>query len=172
MPIYLGNNEVSLFKGSAEISEGYLGSTLVYQNAYDLIDDFSSYSVRGYNPSSSSSTPASGFGLTKQSDTLRWQVGGGKQTVSLAPAIDLTDYKRLVFTVSSNTVNSSKKLRVGFGTNSNAAGDTRIAYIDIDAAGTFTVNLSSVSGSYYFLLRPYTDSGYTGYVTFSEILLK
>lgn len=32
MPIYLGNNEVSLFKGSNEISEGYLGSTLVYQN--------------------------------------------------------------------------------------------------------------------------------------------
>lgn len=145
-------------------------STLFYTSGYSLIDNFSSYTVHNWD---FSKPLAQGeWGLKKSGNNLIYTCGAGKQNVNLLPIFDLSKYSALVITVSAQTLNTSKGVRIGFVTYDNRGNDTFAAKAEIYNTGTYRVNLSSLTSSLYFAIRPINDTSYTGTLTISELTLE
>ena len=77
MPIYLGSNKISLYRGSNEVSEAYLGSTLVYQNRLPYADGLViHYDAINNTASGHSSSARSWYDLTGNGYDAEVVLGG------------------------------------------------------------------------------------------------
>lgn len=147
-------------------------ATLVYTAGYSLIDNFSSYTVTAWDLTTVLGRPSDTFGLAKSGNNLIYTCGAGKQNVNLIPTFDLSKYSALVITVSAQTLNTSKGVRIGFVTWENRGADLFSAAAEIFKPGTYRVDLSKLTSSLYFSIRPINDTGYTGTLTISELTLE
>ena len=78
MPIYLGSNKISLYRGSNEVSEAYLGSTLVYQNKLPYADGLViHYDAINNTASGHSSSARSWYDLTGNGNNATVTLSGG-----------------------------------------------------------------------------------------------
>lgn len=141
----------------------------VITQPYSFISNFGSYAVYNYDIAS---PPVDLFSLKASGDNLIYTSGHGKQTLVLNPPIDLSAYDSMTIKVSAQTLTTSKGVRIGFATGvSQAAGDERIAYVDVYNTGTYTIDLSNITNTAYFTIRPINDLGDTGTLTFSQLTL-
>ena len=168
MPIYLGSTEMKPYRGSSEVSEMYLGSTLVYQNVRELY-------IVGY---AGNDTAQYSFANSNASNNQASNNSPNCKCMAVW-AVDLTDY---------NTINidASARYRVyassgantfnvyGISTSSKNVGSSyaqskfvKKQYIDnstynTEVRGTFTIDVSSYTGTYYLWVGGnYWGGGYS-----------
>lgn len=165
------DNDYTAFHQIGKVYDNdYTAKHLIYTAGYSIIDNFSSYTVHNWD--FSQPLASSSWGLKKSGNNLIYTCGEGKQNVNLLPIFDLSKYSKLVITVSAQTLNTSKGVRIGFVTWENRGADYFEAKAEIYKTGTYTVNLSSLNSSLYFAIRPINDTSHTGTLTISELTLE
>lgn len=89
--------------------------------------------------------------ITRNTSTIKFDGPGNKYgSVMSAKAINLTNYTKLVIVVTAVTLVSSGGPRVGFA--SDASADFKGVYLQIGSAGTYTIDISSLTGNHYFAI--------------------
>lgn len=139
-------------------------ATLVYSAAWSLIENWSKITwFSGYTGDSGSS-PDSRTSLSKSGNNIIYKYGGGSQSIHCMPAIDITKYSSVSITVASKTDTSA----FYFGmTQGNIESGSAKKSSNITGKGTYTVDISSCSGSWKLAFRCLNAS--SGSATISAI---
>lgn len=153
MAIYIGSKKVNkIYLGGVEVKKVYLGNTLKYTSGWEWLNNYSGYSSRVYYD----------WKATLTNGKLVCYIQNGLQTVWWTPGFNMSDYKTVEIVVSAWDA-SDKSPYFGFSTNGISYTDPPSSFkgITLTGVGTYTIDVSSLTGTQYLKYRPTKNNSTT-----------
>ena len=144
------NNGTSNFQIGKVYDNDGTSNHLIYTSAWSLIENWSIITKFSGYTGDYGSSPDSNTSLSKSGNNIIYKYGGGSQSIHCLPAFDVTKYSSVSITVASKTNTSV----FYFGmTQGNIESGSAKKSSNITGTGTYTVDISSCTGSWKLAFR-------------------